>query len=119
MALALKDQSMTMSGVKTLDFLDHVDVKDFLNPFVKTNQEQHLGILRNVTRHQCTYIRHLAYNIMFNTSFELSNKDRSFLRRHSSSIKELSSKKVCIERKKYQLITKHRLIKQLAQLTLT
>ena len=94
------------------------DVIEFLRLLLGTNRVQRLGVLRNITRKQCTILRHLAYNIMFNSSIELSVKDKSYLKHQINSLKILASKKVCLADKKDIFAKKHLLIKRLAQLGL-
>ena len=97
---------------------DNSDVIDFLKLLSITSYEQRMSILRNITKKQCTIVRHLAYNLMFNDNIDISSKDRAYMKRHTSSIKELGSKKTCINRRKVLLVYKHLLIKRLALLAL-
>ena len=94
------------------------DVVDFLRLLTITSYEQRLSILERITKKQCTIIRHLAYNLMFNESIEITGKDRSYLKRHTKSIKELASKKTCAGRRKEILVAKHLLVIRLAKLAL-
>jgi hypothetical protein len=101
-----------------MDSESYAPVKDFLKLFVLTDRSQRLALLNSITRKQCTIIRQLAYNILFNSSIDLSSAERAYLRRHSSSIKQLASKKVCLELKKTILLRKHLLIKRIAVIAL-
>ena len=91
---------------------------DFLKLFLLTNKEQRLGLLRNIKRDQCELLRQVAYNILFNSSVKLSDRDRSYLKRRSGAIKRLASKKVCHWRKREILVKHHRLIKRVAEIAL-
>lgn len=94
------------------------DVLDFMKVINITNYEQRLGILRNINKSQCGIIRQVAYNILFNKSIELSDKDKAYMKRHSSSIKTLASRKICLVKKKAVLVSKNLLIKRLAKITI-
>ena len=96
----------------------YTDTLDFVKTLVLVNHQQRLGILQNISKKQCAIIRQVAYNILFNSSINLTDKDRSYLRRHSKSVKELASRRVCLKRKTAILVKKHQLVKYLAELTL-
>lgn len=91
---------------------------EFCTAIVVTNHEQRLAFLRLVDKRQCAYLRDVAYNILLNKDLGLKDKDKIYLRRHKTSIKELASRKTCIDRRRVVLVRKHLLIKRLAQLTL-
>ena len=93
-------------------------VVDFLKLLTTTNTDQRKALLRYISRSQCTIVRHLAYNLMFNQNIEITSKDRGYLRRHTEDIKRLASKKTCIGKRKAILLRKHLLVKRLAQLAL-
>ena len=93
-------------------------VVEFCTALVITNHEQRLALLRYIDQKQCAYLRDVAYNILLNKDINLKDSDRKYLRRHKSAIKELASRKTCIDRRRIVLVRKHLLIKRLAKLTL-
>ena len=95
----------------------YTDALDFVKTLVLVNHQQRLGILRNITKKQCAVIRQVAYNILFNSSIALTDKDRAYLRRHSKSVKELASRRICLKRKTAILVKKHLLVKYIAEIT--
>ena len=91
-------------------------VLDFMKVFLITTKEQRLGILRNITKKQCAQIRQVAYNILFNDSLNISAEEREYLKRHHTSIKQLASGRVSLDRKKRILVRKQLLVKRLAEI---
>lgn len=96
---------------------DQSELIAFLRLFLLTTHEQRLAILRNITKSQCAKLRQVTYNLLFNDSIELSQEDRQYLKRHSKSVKELASRRVCLARKRAIIVRKHLLIKRIAQIT--
>jgi hypothetical protein len=93
-------------------------IVDFLKLLVLSTPQQRLNILRTVNKKQCAVIRQVAYNLMFNTSIEIASEDRNYLKRNSVPIKELASRKICLQRKRSILSHKHLLIKRIATIIL-
>ena len=92
-------------------------VADFMNIFLITSHEQRLAILRTLTRGQCSILRQVVYNILFNDSLDLSTEDRAYLKKHHTTLKRLASRRVCFDVKKLAAQRHHLLIKRLAQIT--
>ena len=97
---------------------DPRDDSSFFRLLTTTSREQRVAVLKNITKKQCQILRHLAYNIMFNSSFDLTEEDRKYLKKNAKSIKGIASKKVCIDSKKDIFAKKQLLVKKLAQLGL-
>jgi hypothetical protein len=97
---------------------EYGDIVDFLKIVTLTTHQQLLCILRTVTKQQCAIIRQVAYNLMFNSSLDLKAEDKNYLKRNSSVIKQLASRKVCLQRKKSILEHKHLLVKRIATIVL-
>lgn len=91
---------------------------DFLKLFVVTNREQRLGLLRNISTEQCDLIRQAAYNILFNSSLTLSEKDKNYFKKHIGAIKRLASKRICLEKRRPILVKHHLVVKRIASIAL-
>ena len=94
------------------------DVVDFLSMLTLANIKQRKAILHTLTWKQCTILRQLAYNVMFNSSITLSDKDRQYLQRHSKVVKVLASKKACTVEKAQFFTTHQSVIYKLAKIGL-
>lgn len=91
-------------------------VKDICT-FIKTSSpEQRVNFLRGITKNQCSLIRQIAYNVLLNPNIKLSDKNRRYIKRHLVSVKELASRRICLERKRLILVKKHLLIKRLCSI---
>jgi hypothetical protein len=101
-----------------MDSSSYAGIKDFLKLFALTTRSQRLALLRGITKKQCAIIRQLAYNILFNSSIDLSNSERAYLKQNSIEIKQLASRKVSLDRKKDILLRRHLLIKRMALIAL-
>ena len=93
-------------------------VIDFCKTVLAVNYEQRLAVLRHISSSQCSIVRQIAYNVLLNEDVSLSDKERTYLRRHLNSVKELASRKVCAERKRLVLVKKHLLVKRLCSIAL-
>ncbi len=90
-------------------------VYDLCVVFILFAKQQRIDFLKNIRNQQCEIIQHVAYNILLNSNLELNIEDRSYLRRHVSSIRKLASSKICMLEKRAILVKKapviHRLMK--------
>ena len=91
---------------------------DFLKLFVVTNREQRLGLLHNISSEQCDLIRQAAYNILFNSSLILLDKDKNYFKKHIGAIKRLASKRICLEKRRPILVKHHLVVKRIATIAL-
>lgn len=91
---------------------------DFCRSIIAANYDQRLAILRHIGKEQCGFIRQIAFNVLLNDDLELISKDRQYLQRHLTSLKELASRQICYERKRLILVKKHLLIKRLARIAI-
>ena len=97
---------------------NNAQLTDFLKLFLVTNREQRLGLLHNISREQCDFIRQAAYNILFNSSLTLSDKDRNYFKKHIGAIKRLASKRICLEKRRPILVKHHLVVKRIASIVL-
>ena len=93
-------------------------ILDFAWVLMSTSSNQRLAILKHATIKQCNLVREMAYNLLLNSSIKFNDRDRSFLKKHTNSIRRLASKKVCNTEKKSILVQKHLLIKRMAKIVL-
>ncbi len=74
--------------------------------FLQFSKQQRIDFLRNIRPQQCVIIQHVAYNILLNSNLDLSVEDRTYLRRHVSSIRRLASSTICTIEKRTILVKK-------------
>ena len=91
-------------------------ILDISNLLIQLTDTQRLCFLRHISLAQCRLIRFLCLNILLNTSIVLDEVDKSYLKRHTSAIKKLASKRVCTSDKKVILVRKQKLIKRVAEI---
>jgi len=97
---------------------DKDEIQSFLQLIVTTTKNQRLALFRNITPKQCHIIRQVAYNILINTSIQLTPKDRSYLRNSIDLLKQLASRRVEINEKREILLKRHLLVKKIAAIAL-
>ena len=95
------------------------DVHDLCVVFVQFSKQQRVDFLKNIRPQQCEIIQMIAYNTLLNTHLEISTEDRSYLRRHVSSIRKLASSKICTQEKRGILVKKAPVVYRLMQIALT
>ncbi len=91
---------------------------EFLKFLLKVTKGQRIAVLKSLNSRQCSIIRQTAYNILFNSSIELSPEDREFFKSNSVFIKQLASKNICLKNKRGILVGKTKLIERIARIAL-
>ena len=94
-------------------------VVHFCNTLKRVTPSQRIHILTHISKKQVSLARQIAYNVLINKDIALSEKDKKYFRRHLTSIKELASKKINLDRKRLILVKKHLLFKRLCIIILT
>ena len=97
---------------------DKHEIQSFLRLIVSTTRKQRLALFKNITSKQCHFIRQVAYNILINTSLQISEKDRLYLRRSIGLLKKLASRRIDLEEKKKIVLDRHLLVKRIASIAL-
>jgi hypothetical protein len=88
---------------------------EFAGVLSSVTDAQRTALLKSVTSRQCQLLREIAFNILFNTSITISEKDKNYFKNSSYFIKLLASKRVCQRDKKKFLLKKRKLIKKLSK----
>lgn len=83
--------------------------------FLSLNKQQSRSFLAGISRGQCNLIRIASYNLLMNSSVQMSDVDRIYLRRHSAAIRKLASRRLCLSDKKDILVKKAPLIRRILQ----
>ena len=93
-------------------------LKIFLKLLSTTRRQQRISLLKHVSRAQCTHMRSLAYNLMFNSAMNLTPEERKYLSRHSRVIKQIASRRFCLQEKKDLMVDNQILVKRMADIVL-
>ena len=93
-------------------------LKHFLRLLSITGRAQRISLLRHISKSQCTHLKGLAHNLMFNSEITLTSEEKKYLTRHSGVIKQIASRRVCLEEKKNLLVDNQRLVKRLVDIGL-
>ena len=97
--------------------VDHTEkVYNFATGFLSLNNRQRAAFFINVTHSQCKILISCAYNVLLNSSLDISVDDRKYLRRHSSIIRKIASKRICLSDKKHMLVKKASLVSRLLKI---
>ena len=91
-------------------------IYNFATVFLTLAPRQKASFLAHISKTHCEYIRQSAYNLLLNSSIELSSSERAYLRRNSSAIRRLASKRVCVRDKRGILAKKAGLITKIFQI---
>jgi hypothetical protein len=101
-----------------MDIPDKDKKEDKLETFIKLiilgDVEQSSGFLRKLNHRQCKWVREIAYNILFNSSIRIPEKERKYFKKNSLVIKLLASKKISGKDKKKIIGDNHPLVRRLA-----
>ena len=89
------------------------DIAAFAGVFVTLNKPQREAFVKHITSEQCWKIRNMCYNLLFNSSINLADRDRRYLRRNVQDIRKLASKRICLEDKRGVLSAKQLLIRKI------
>ena len=94
------------------------DIYSFAVVFLDLASRQRSNFLTHISKKHCEFIRQSAYNLLLNSSIDLGAGDREYLRRNSSSIRKLASKRICLGDKRRILAKKARLITRIFQIVI-
>jgi hypothetical protein len=89
-----------MAAVNTKEIL-------FFAKLLSTSTRQtRLAILKNIVSWQCELLRQIFYNIVLNSSIDLSSSEKDYMKKRLTTVKLLASKKVC-KKKKSEIFVKN------------
>lgn len=97
---------------------DSAEVIYFLRLLTNSKPSFRKILLTNLPQKQCELIRQVALNILLNTSIELSDQDKVYLRSKKKIIQLIASKKVCAAEKRSILKNNQETIKKIATITI-
>lgn len=88
--------------------------------FLALNRFQQETFLVHISAAQCRIIQNVAYNLLLNTSVQslLSEVDRKYLRRSTSALRTIASRRICVREKRAVLVKKTRLIRRILQISI-
>ena len=92
---------------------------DFAESYLQLNTKQRESFLAQMTVRQCNILRNCLYNLIMNSSINISQTDRKYLNKRIGIIKTLASKKVCATDKRDILVKKNLLIRRILRILLT
>lgn len=87
-------------------------VLEFSKLISETTKAQRKAILLNITPKQCDYLRQFFFNLLFNSSIQISQTERNYLNHNLASVRALASRRICLGDKKKVLVNKHLMIKR-------
>jgi len=90
-------------------------LEEFLNQFVALpNKAARLQFISQLTVKQCGFIRQVSYNILFNSSMQLSESVRRYFKRNIANLRLLGSIRICAAEKRTVLNSNHLLLRRMA-----
>ena len=90
-------------------------LEEFLNRLVAIRSKTALAqFISRLTNRECQFIRQVSYNILFNSSMQLSESARVYFNRHIVSLRLLGSIRICAAEKRTILNKHHPLLKRMA-----
>lgn len=90
-------------------------LEQFLSRLVNIrNKSTRLQFIERLTAKQCAFIRQVTYNILFNSSLQLSESARRYFRHNITTLRLLGSIRICATEKRSLLKSKHLLLKRMA-----
>jgi hypothetical protein len=91
----------------------------FLHLVAEGSKNQRRALLSTIAGAQLKILRDVSYNILLNSNIQLTQEQRSYLRRHSSIIKQWASRHVSACKKRDLASSHPYLVKKLAEIALT
>ena len=111
---------------KLLRMEDYPDLKsqsdealDFSFGYMRLNALQREGFLRHLTGKQCRILRNCVFNVIVNTSFNISQTDRKYLKKYMPVLKKIASKRICVGDKREVLVKKNLLIRRVLKIVIS
>ena len=89
------------------------DVLALSQTFMSLTPQQSRSFLIGISKDQCDLIRMSAYNLLLNSSIQLSEADREYFKRHSAPLRKLASRRLCLLDKKAILVKRAPLIRRM------
>ena len=92
---------------------------EFARQFLSLSRRQQDTFLVHVTNAQCGILRNIVYNLLLNSSVQglISTVDRTYLRRNTTALRSLASRRVCVPDKRAILVRKALLVKRVLIIT--
>ncbi len=75
--------------------------------------QQRRSFLAQIRRNQCEIIRQVATNVLLNSSMILSDSERSYFKKKQGILRQLASKRICMDDKRELLPKYSSVVKQL------
>ena len=94
------------------------DIVAFLGIFYTVNRAQRLGIIKHLTSQQCQILREAVYNLLFNSSIQIIDKDRQYFNRRMTVLRMLASKRVCVKEKRNLLVANQALLQKVVSIVI-
>ena len=91
-----------------------VQLEQFLNRLLTLQKPQRLLLIDQLTAKECRFIREVSYNILFNSSMQLTENVRRYFRNNIEHLRLLASIRICAADKRTLLRSKHLLLKRMA-----
>ena len=112
------DQSTLPSNSQTdTNVGDHLE--QFLQQFINLpTKVARLHFISHLTAHQCSFIRQVSYNILFNSSMHLPEATRKYFKRNIQKLRLLGSIRICAAKKRTLLNENHLLLRRMAMVAL-
>ena len=88
----------------------------FAHQYLELNVRQRPAFLTHMSRKQCETLRNCVYNLLLNTSIQMSDSDRRYLARHTKVLRLLASKRLCLRHKSQLLRGKAAMITRLMRI---
>lgn len=98
---------------------DGDQLEQFLQQFINLpTKVARLHFINQLTAKQCSFIRQVSYNILFNSSMQLSEATRKYFKRNIQKLRLLGSIRICAAKKRTLLKDNHLLLRRMAMLAL-
>ena len=93
--------------------VEEAHLRNFLHRLTTAGKEERLTIIRHLSPRDCRFIRQVVYNILFNSSLDIKEKDRIYFRRNIGTLRILASRGINAAEKRLLLGKRHLLLKRL------
>ena len=91
---------------------------DFAEGYLHLNANQRESFLQHMSDKQCHILTNCIYNLIMNSSINISQPDKNYLKKRMGIIRTLASKKICATDKRTRLVRQNLLIRRILKILL-